>query len=83
MQKPYNISAVSDKKSIELLDNLFTILFKGVQGREIKTLEFAATGVWPTVAMLAEKEIVFAVNAVDGVRLYTKIAGVLKFVAFT
>ena len=83
MQKPYNITEVSDKKSIELLDNLFSILFKGAQDREIKTLEFAATGVWPTVDMLSEKEIAFAVNAVDGVRLYVKVAGALKYCAFT
>lgn len=82
MQKPYKISGIKDEKDVALVDNLFSILFSGVQGKEIRTLEFADTGVWPETGSIAEKELVFAVNAIDGIRLYTKISGVLKFVAF-
>lgn len=83
MQKPYNVLSLKDEKEIAKLDNLLTILFKGAQGKEIRTMDFADTGVWPTAGSIAEKELVFANNAIDGLRIYTKISGVLKFVAFS
>lgn len=83
MQKPYEVTSIKDDKDVSAVNNLFTILFKGVQGKEIRTMEFSDTGVWPTPGAIAEKELVFASNAVDGVRLYTKIGGALKYLSFT
>jgi len=83
MQKPYDVKTIETPKDIELIDNLFTILFKGVQGREIRTLKYTVTATWPTTGAVAEKELVFVNNTIDGVRLYTKISGVLKYIAFT
>ena len=83
MQKPYKIIEIKTEKDVELVDNLFTILFSNVQGKGIKTFEFTTTGVWVTAGSVGEKELVFAINTVDGVRLYTKIAGNLKYIAFT
>lgn len=83
MNKPYKIVELKTPKDTELVDNLFSIIFSNMQNREVKTLEFVTTGVWPVANMLAEKEIVFAVNAVDGVRLYTKVAGIVRYIAFT
>jgi uncharacterized caspase-like protein len=84
MNKPYSITALDNSKDIGLLDNLFTIVFSSIQDKEHIFLTFSGTGVWPTAAMIGEKQMFICKNTTDNaVRVYTKISGALWYVALT
>lgn len=83
MIKPYKITQVKDDKDIEMVDNLFSILFSQTQGKEHIYLKFSVAGQWVDAKSVGEKEIVFAENTAENrVRLYTKINGTLRFLSF-
>jgi len=75
--KPYSVKPGD-------VDNLFTVIFTNAQDKEHRYLTFSGTGVWPAASLVAEKEVVFCYNSTDNVyRLYTKIAGTLRYVQLT
>lgn len=83
MIKPYAITQIKDDADIEKIDNLFRILFRRCGDKEIKYLEFTGSGVWATPNMIGEKELVLCENKTDNIlRLYTKVAGVLRYIQF-
>ena len=84
MQKPYKITELQTPQDTERLDNLLTILFDRAQEKEFRYLEFTGTGVWPGNKLIEEKELVLVRNTADNVvRLYTKVAGILKYLQWT
>jgi hypothetical protein len=84
MQKPYQIRELKTPDDIQKLDTLLATLFRGVQDKEFRYLEFEDTGVWPDAEIIGEKTLNIAVNTADNaVRLYTKVSGNLKYLTFT
>lgn len=84
MNKPYNITKLSNPKDIQLLDNLLTILFKGIQDKEHLYKTLTGAGVWITTDDIGEKQLMLVENTTDNVRrLYTKINGNLRYIVWT
>ena len=84
MQKPYPITNLEGQENIRLLDNSLTILFREAQSKEFVYTEYTGAGVWPAAADIGEKQLVLVKNVTDNaVRLYTRIGGTLKYIAFT
>jgi len=70
--------------TVEQADNLLSIVFRGAQDKEHTLLEFTGAGVWPAAAVIQEKHVILCYNSTDGAyRIYTKVKGVLKYVALT
>lgn len=84
MIKNEKIQSVGKPEDLVRIDNLFSTLFAGAQDKEHSYRVFTGAGVWPAAEVIGEKRLVLCNNTTDAeVRLYTKIAGNLKYLTFT
>ncbi len=84
MNKPEKITSIESPKDVERVDNSFNILFQQAQAKEFTFLTFSGAGVWPAAGLIPEKQCVICENTTDNAeRLYTKIKGNLKYIAWT